>query len=326
MNKLLLLLFIVCSTHIYSQINIRSDFKDKDFEYFKKTKTIVVIPSELEEEDFKKIFSELWNVTPYEFVSQETFKENENAYKKNNNSVFKLNKNIYAKGKRNIATGESRQTGEIINFSFRLYTYKKKNKKKHYRYTIANIFFSPTIKYRTEVVYGSGRKGTFGEKINKKKINNNDEESGFYTFKIGYIKNFIRILNDRLVNNDIYSLRDDYVNKNTIKNLKTKTLYAPDWILRRYAPKSSTLKKISIPEEFFEDYDYEYKVISDDELNSKILEGEPIYYLLHTQFNAQKVFAIIDAKNSKYVFVYNGVFSYNVKSSDFKKLNKAISK
>lgn len=335
--KLLVVLLFVANL-CYGQVNVGSSksplnlysksLKAEDFENLKKKSTCVILPEGIDQERFKNNLKDVWDVNELKFVTGEEYKKNKERILKES-AILKLVGDVYLIGKKNIATGKKRSTGESITNFMSLVIYDnvimKKGKLKYDSKMLGEIVFSPNIKMRTNVVYSGGRKSFLAKASNKKALAANKEEPGFYTFNYGYIKNFTQILNDHLKRGVSISMRDGYVDSNTIKSLKNKTLYAPEWVLKRYAPVSSTLKEVSTPEEFFEDYDYDYKIVTDDDLNAKIEAGEDIYYFLHTQYNAEKVLAIIAAKTGKYVYLETGG-SYNVKGSDFKALNKAINK
>jgi hypothetical protein len=185
-------------------------------------------------------------------------------------------------------------------------------------FRIAEIYFTPSIKYRINA-YGA-------TKLLWKKRNSDfekEEEPNSYNFNLGYIRNYFQALNEKLLKSENFKVRDGVINKTKLNELKNQTLFAPDWILKQYSVTTRDLKKIEDPEELFSKYEYKYEVVPNEVLNSKILDGEDFYYFNYTQFNDDKILSVIHSITGEIIYL-NSDSSFNVKDSDLKKISKLI--
>lgn len=74
-------------------------------------------------------------------------------------------------------------------------------------------------------------------------------------------------------------------------------------------------------------YNYKYEVISDEELNNKILNNEELYYLRYVRMNAERFLQVVNSKTGEIIYRnYITGMSYNIKSKDIKELNDKIKK
>ncbi|NQY28610.1 MAG: hypothetical protein HRT69_03975 [Flavobacteriaceae bacterium] len=337
MKKIILsLLIILVTNNFYAQVNIGkskswaniyvSELSNKQFDEIKNLKTIFVIPNGLDKDTIKQIIDEVWTINDIKFIAKNNFE----ASKFSNNAVIELidDEGFKKRIKRtepyngSVATGLEQQKdktiGEYIVFNFSLFIPSQKK-------AVAQIFFTPNIKKREVITNSSDRKSALEKALIKNKQKKNKEISGFYNFDLGYIKNYFQCLNENLNNNINIQSEDTYVDENEIKNLKESTLFTPDWMMKRYDPFSSTIKKIDKPEKYFSKYNYDYKVITNKDLNEKILEGkDDFYYLMHTQVNGDKIVSVINGKTGNIIYRKTTRMSYNIKSKDISFLNKQI--
>ncbi|WP_158848137.1 hypothetical protein [Algibacter sp. L1A34] len=318
-------LLILLALSSYGQVNIGiskswaniyvSELKQDVFDEIKNSKTIFVIPNELDENSFKQIINNVWTINDIEFISEDNFDYN----KFSKNVIIKL---INKEGRKDKVTFDSavpdKTVKEYIIFNFSLFTPSQSN-------AVAQIFFTPNIKKREVITNSSNRKSILEKAIIKKKQKKNKEIAGFYNFELGYIKNYFQFLNSHLDKNINAKLRDLYIDKHEIKNLKKSTLFAPHWMMKRYDPFSSTIKKIEKPEKYFSKYNHNYALISNEDLNNKILNSkENFYYLMHTQVNENKIISVINGKTGNIIFRKTSKTSYNINSKDISDLNKEI--
>lgn len=322
-NLTLLLILLVVNS--YGQINVGkskswaniyvTELKQNVFDEIKNSKTIFVIPNELDENGFKKIINDVWTINDIVFVTEDNFEDN----KFSKNVIIKLINQEGRKDKVIIGSAEPDKTvKEYIIFNFSLFTPSQNR-------AVAQIFFTPNIKKREIITNSSNRKSALEKIIIKKKQKKNKEIAGFYNFDLGYIKNYFQFLNNRLENNLNVKLRDYYVDKHEVKNLKKSILFAPEWMMKRYDPFSSSIKRIEKPEKYFSKYKYNYEVISNEELNNKILNSkEDFYYLMHTQVNENKIISVINGKTGNMIYRKTSKTSYNIQPKDISHLNKEI--
>ncbi len=336
MKKIITFILFTCITFSYAQINIGkskspinlyvSTHKNEVFDNLKKTKTVFVVPSSLDVENFKNLISEVWTFNEFIFVNEQSYNEELEKYLSTDNSIIRLIDSGYTKSKTGGFMGpQTRTVAEYIVFKFMMlsdFKNVKKNKKGNLKYdylNIAEIFFTPNIRLRQDFST-IPRIGSL-DKINEKY----GEEPGFYNFDLGYIKNYFQELNRRLSNSKNLKIEDGIKKENKIKELKNKTLYVPEWILKKYNPMAATFGKTRTPSDLFEKYEYKYEILDNDSINSKILNGEDFYYLMHTQFNQKKIVSVIHSVTGEIIYLEEEG-SYNIKDSDIKSISKLISK
>ncbi|UZO80700.1 hypothetical protein NBT05_17375 [Aquimarina sp. ERC-38] len=334
MKKIIIAVLLVCISSSYAQINIGkskslinlyvSKHKQAVFDKVRSSKTVFVVPKVVDAEKFESLISTIWNFNEAFFVDDEAYKENIEKYISPGYSTIQLVDNGYIKQKTGGFMGpEERNVAEYIVFKFMMtsnYENIKKGKNGKLKYdflNVAEIFFTPNIRYRqdisSKVILGSM------EKINEKY----GEEPGFYNFNMGYIKNYFQELNNRLSNSKNLVIEDGIKKEDKIKELKYKTLYAPKWILKKYNALMSTWGKTRTADDIFGKYEYKYEVIDNEEVNNKILNGEDFYYLMHTQFNQKKIISIIHSLTGEIIYLKESG-SYNIKDSDIKEFAKII--
>lgn len=343
MKKTILIVFSFLSIiKLYSQVNIGQSrslhntymisLKESQFDLVKNSTTYFIVPNQLNYEEIQKNIQQIWSLNEITFVSQDEYEENKYEYVSAGNSVIRIVKGDGVHGiertkTTNFGTPAQRTSTQIIklglNFKFAMFYYQnvEKNKKDEIKiksFRVAEIYFTPSIKYRINA---------FGAtKLLWKKRNTDfdmTKEPDSYNFNIGYIRNYFQALNEKLLKGENFKVRDGVKNKLKLKDLNNQTLFAPDWILKQYSFITRDLKKIATPEELFKKYDYEYKVISNNELNSKILDGEDFYYFMYTQFNDYKILSVIHSITGEIIYLTEDK-SFNVKDSDLKDISKLI--
>jgi len=324
-----LFIFIICCLTIsksFAQLNIGksvspinlyvSNHKQEVFDNLKKTTTYFIVPEQMDFNKIENTIKDVWTFSDIKFISENEFDENQKNYQSTQNSFIKLINRAYSKQK-GIVT-----VAEYISFKFMFYSIasikKKKNNELKIKYlNIAEIFFTPSISFRRGVVASNNRAVWFSKEVE------NNKENDFYNFNLGYVKNYFQMLNLSLNSSKNLKMRDGLKNKTKIQNLKNNILFAPDWILKKYNPMSIGLKKIMEPTKLFKKYDYEYKVIPNNELNLKILNGEDFYYLMHTQFNHEKIISVIHSLTGEIIFLSQDK-SFNIRPSDLNQISNLV--
>ncbi|WP_420573395.1 hypothetical protein [Kordia sp.] len=277
---------------------------------FKKTKTYFVFLEEDSQNynraDYEKILKEVWNVTPFEIITEDEVYDV--AKEKSAFAQFKAF-SISKTGKSGAAT----RSYHVLDF-WLLDKVKKINKEKDiFRVRtkrVGAIYFTPDIKSRQQVVIGADT--ITGDLMN---------------YRLGYIKNYLQRINNGLKRNESFDMFDDYLNKEKLGTLKNKTLYMSEDFIYSYSPWGIKEKKNQMtPEKLFKDYKHSYKIISDNELNDKILNNEDFYYLMYNQNVGAKVISVINGKTGEVIYNTYKNFSYNLKPKNIKLLSKKISK
>lgn len=259
-------------------------------------------------DDYEKLLKQVWTFTPYKIIENkevnDTFKEG-TAYARFRN-LF-----VYSQGRLTSATSSF----HYLDFSVikKITKDKMKKGKRIYEWKsdrVAAIYFTPDIPSRQQIV--AGKDSITGDLMN---------------YRMGYLKNYLQFVNSSLEKNESFDIFDDYVNKEKIGELKNKPLYFSKNFIYSYSGKKVALAKKQITaEELFEDYEHEYKVIPDEEINRKILNNEDFYYMVYHQNSFIKVLSIIDSKTGEVIYSRYKSLSFNLKPKDIKDISKKISK
>lgn len=121
--------------------------------------------------------------------------------------------------------------------------------------------------------------------------------------------------------------KDDFLPE--LKKLTNNKLYIPSYMTIKYngwTGKDSEGDDENI-QKIFKKYDYKYEVISDEELNRKILNNEELYYLRYVRMNAERFLQVVNSKTGEIIYRnYITGLSYKIKSKHIKELNSKIKK
>ena len=338
MKKTILLAFCFLSIiKLYSQVNIGQSrsahntymvsLKKNQFDLVKNSTTYFIVPNELNYEEVQKNIEPIWTLNKIVFVQQDEYETNENDFVSTGNSVIRLIKSDgaiftnFQSVSNNLERSKFNKLG--LNFKFVMFYYikvenDKKGEIKKDSLRVAEIYFTPSIKYR------SSKYGTTKLLWRKKDtVFDKTKEPDSYNFNLGYIKNYFQTLSKKLSEQDNFKVSDGVKNKLKLKELNTQILYAPDWILKQFSATTRDFKKIVTAEELFDKYEHDYEVITNDELNSKILRNENFYYFMYTQFNDYKILSVIHSLTGEIIYLTEDK-AFNVKSSDLKHISKLI--
>jgi hypothetical protein len=157
---------------------------------------------------------------------------------------------------------------------------------------------------------------------------NLDGNGQFYHWNPGLIKNYLQLLCATLKAGKKLDFHDDITDKAQIKNLATSTLYCPEDNINKMGTFVRAGKTVDV-KDVFEDYKYNYKLLSDKELSEKILaDGEVFYYILFVRNSTNKLIAVVNSATGEIIYSRYTVSMTisNLKSGDLKDLYKAINK
>jgi hypothetical protein len=117
------------------------------------------------------------------------------------------------------------------------------------------------------------------------------------------------------------------LNETELKNLKDEVLYVPDYVLINFNKFTGDETKKHDEKDIFKNYKFEYKLMSTDELNEKIMnDTTSFYYLIYIKSSADKFVSVINSLTGEIIYSNYTYRSYNIKSKDLKKLRKKIKK
>ena len=158
---------------------------------------------------------------------------------------------------------------------------------------------------------------------------NLDGDNHFYHWNPGLLKNYLQLLCTELKTGKKTDYHDDMTDKSRIKDLSTKTLYYPEDNLYKMGMFVKAGKTIDT-KDLFDDYKFNYKVISDKELGEKILkDDEQFYYFLFIRDSGSKLLLVVDSHTGDIIYsrFSSAVFgAKNVSEGDLKDLYKAANK
>jgi hypothetical protein len=150
----------------------------------------------------------------------------------------------------------------------------------------------------------------------------------FFNYKLGFLKNYFQKINDLIKNEEVYWMyEDDYLPE--LKKLSNHKLYIPSYMTIKYNgwKRQDSEKNDKNVEDIFKKYDYQYEIISDEDLNNKILNNQELYYLRYVRMNAERFLQVVNSKTGEIIYRnYITGLSYKIKSKHIKDLNKKIIK
>ncbi len=145
----------------------------------------------------------------------------------------------------------------------------------------------------------------------------------------GLLKNYLQQMTALLHTQKKY-LSKDVDNKAELQNLQMKPLYCTmDDFYSVSAFHTSRPFEEKELDNVLDGYKFSYKMLSNQELEDKILaDKEPFYYLLHVFMGSDgKYLAVINSRTGEVVYCKTGAsMSFNLKSGDLKDLSKAVEK
>lgn len=303
------------------------EIKTENFEHFKKTTTIFILSNVYDKEQYESILKDSWTITPYEIIDINSFERGE--YISDKYSFAELQAYSSEKQKSGVRSGLISVVA-LIDFYFiksdKLNSVKEalaklnKSKKNYYEKSrkilaknkerVADIFLAPNGKL-LESLYK--KDGLASSSLFSKDL--------FVNYKLGYLKNYFQKVNNLISENQSYWLyAQDFLSE--LKNLKANSLIIPKYnelfINRR---KSGEFKAL------MSNYDFEYNVIEEEEIDQKILNGEEFYYLNYTMINSgDRVVNIINSITGEIILRHhlNPGFKFGLSKKQIEFVNKSI--
>lgn len=287
-----LLIIAICSFKLSSQVSVyRLD--ETDYEDLKNSTTYFIIPKfdDDKKQQYEKILKEVWTFNALKVV---TFEESKLLdLKTNKSSVFDLRSIMFSSFK-----GGTTYDKWIDGFYLRMFN------------DNTNNTLESKIVARIEFCYGKikGRVEDRDHRIFK---------NVYYNFSLGFIKNSLQLVNSELLSNtgnqkELMDIEHEY----ELKKLRSDTLFIPSYI--------SSFSKTSL-DEIFSNAKFKYKVISDNELELKILNSkERFYYLNFDIYNSLKRITIINSLTGNLSYSKFVQLSITLKPKDIKEINNLI--
>jgi hypothetical protein len=146
-------------------------------------------------------------------------------------------------------------------------------------------------------------------------------------WRLGYLKNYLQVANNLMLKNEVQRTEDISMSTDELKQLKTKTLYVPAIFLKEAPIRAAEGAKPNLEEKkLFNKFKFKYEIISDEELEKKILDSkETIYYLQYIQMWTDKSVAVYNSKTGELVYLNSSVV-FGLSQKEITKLSKTINK
>lgn len=301
------------------------EINEETLNRFKKTETIFVLPNTISKNTYESILKEQWHITPYKIVDYSKF--NINKYLSNKYSFAYLNTavktidkpraiNVYIYATLDFFMLDNEATKELLSKKKK----KIKNKFDKHKIHIANIALYPKNNSLKPI--------TNARNNEKKLLDLTFSKNSFYDFNAGFFKNGIQKIHRQLKKESPYYLyENDFLPE--IKNLETNKLYIPEYLGIKFNGMRETNrgKNLNYIKKLFENYNFEYSIIKSDDLSTKIIDKEIMYYAKYTRINTQRFLHITNAITGEIIYrKHMPGIAYNLHPKHIFNLNNTIRK
>jgi len=149
----------------------------------------------------------------------------------------------------------------------------------------------------------------------------------------GNIKNMIQYFNMMISHDKTISLLRDHESTAELSNLKTDTLFMPNYwygnlntMLGDTKETTSDYKRTAkYLENVVKSYPYKIQFVTRGELNDRIINAtKNIYYVNIIQSSADKIVSVINGLNGNVIYSQTTRKSYRIKNSDLENIGKAV--
>jgi hypothetical protein len=295
------------SRHTHSPLNYKkkSHYKlDVLLEKFKKTETIFLLSDIYDIKEYEKILRDSWTVTPFQVVKLADF-----DYQKYLNSQYSIAQIktftvMYGTTPSNVQVifdlsfHDSEATLEKLE---KLAPEKRKNKLASvinantetiaYYWLLRNDDFLGRRDNLTNRIFEDLRYDeSEWDPLRQEIILSCYKDDVFHNYKLGFLKNYLQQMNE-LIEAEQHHIPYEDVRLPELKKLTQNTLYIPSYLA----------DEISEPE-VLGAYNYRYEIISDEELNTKILNNDELYYLSFNLASSLKWFEVINSKTGTVLY------------------------
>jgi hypothetical protein len=337
MKKLIFLLLMTgIWTSILAQIDVspalyaspkKVVFTPDQLSKLKSSTTYFVIRDNEEEqiENIKKTIEEVWTFSDYNVVTYTEFMENK-LYEKEDASFFTLSGHMVVRSSKN---GNDYYVYAYL--SLWMNSVNKKGKVTEQPYARIEMFPTfPTSRYAIQCYMKKSWTNPFANTTDYFGMLFSDhlyKDAVIYNYRWPLIRNYLRVVNDCLVNESSRWLFQNETDANEIGSLKIETLYIPDYVLVKFNAFTGDESKKMEKSEFIGKYPYPVKIVSTDEL-CEIIENSsnPVYYLIYVKSCTDKFISVYNSVTGKMIYNRYKAISYNMKNSDLMDLSKVIAK
>lgn len=333
MKNFLFTLILCGYSALYAQISVSSDYegsfvevRSESFEKFKSTTTVFVLSEVYSTEEYEKILKESWTITPFQIVKMEDL--NLNKFDLNTTSFAVLTGQINTVVDPNL-NGKTRYD-YLLYVDFFLYkaalkereleNYAKMSDTRRSRYNILTRYKEDFARF-----YLMPSKETLND-LENDNTHRFDiyKEPVFCNFTLGSLKNYFQFINGCFVKNQSYWLKQNS-SLPEISELKSSKLYIPSYILTYLKMDEPKMTTDELLEEYFGNYQYEYEVTEEDNLSTKILNNEKLYYLRYFNLNNELYLQIISSLTGAIIYTsYDSSKNMKLKDKNIEAIGNTI--
>lgn len=329
------LFFLIFTCTAFSQIEVGNKYyssprpiKAEVLEKFKKSTTLFVLPDHINIESYDSILKDVWTVNPYKVITFDDFDITE-SYDENY-SFFTID---FQKKNRKNKTGNSITAlhsyfdlslydGPEITKRINKFDDRVKDKKlpiilKGNRTSLLKFYLYPTDEFVQATA--TGNRNTILEGLYATDI--------FYNYSKGMLKNYIQKIHSLILKGNDYSLELKDYDAAKLRELKTTTLYVPEYLtLKTNIIKAKVVQmKDKEIKNLFQAYNYSYETISKEALSDAIINGEELFYLRYVRVDDQKFLQVVNAATGETIFRdYIKEFTFNLKQKNFEYFSDVI--
>ncbi len=152
-------------------------------------------------------------------------------------------------------------------------------------------------------IYAYGKLSELSAESNSKVLDYLYNDGIFYNWNIGYLKNAIQFVNDKLSKSETHWIYENIIT-NDFQKIKNETLYILDYSINmQLMDKSNEKRFIKHEKKILGNYPYQYKIIDSKELDKMIISKESFLYLTCIKSGSNKFITITDANSSKKIYL-----------------------
>ena len=296
-------------------------------ENFKKTTTVFVLRDNYTIEEYNKMLESFWDVTPFKVVLEKDY--NFQEFLSTEYSIASMN---YLHTDKDISKMSGNAANTIFfKFDIRVFNEKQIEKIKlklastkkgkdeeignYIAYNsddVAHVFMYPILNKEVGMAI-------YYKKFDKVSDWASSDESAYFNYSLGYLKNYFQKINKSLKENKGVGLFEEVLIKSELKKLKNQDLIIPKYMIDMPIISEKDLGKA---------YSYSYTFQDSETIDKRVMEGEEFYYLQHTIINSDRFIEIVNAKTGEVIFknVSISPLAFKFKKKHIELINDAISK
>ena len=143
----------------------------------------------------------------------------------------------------------------------------------------------------------------------------------------GIYSNMLQMLCTALTIGQERQYKEEFIDAKQVNALSSTSLYLPNYVLTKFLKNSGDESNKYEEKELMKDYPFSYKIVSIEELNTKIINSDTnIYYLLLIKTGNERFVTVTNSITGTIIYSSFSSSSTSLKSSDLKLLAKTISK